>query len=203
MQSKLGENIAREWSEEPHAPELWDALQLVKSDPAAGIEALEHLAENGSSLAMMYLGDIYLKGKHSVPKSGDLGEAWLKRSARRGSIEGAYGLAWHLRSSDRPSAALAEYERLADLKYPPALFALGREYYKGELVERDLDKALFYFRLAEQQGHLYAAHQISHILMRENMSPFSWLHGVAKWIAMIIPFVRTNVNYPTSDRLRK
>lgn len=200
--SKLGENLTREWSEEPRAAELWDALKLIESQSWAGIELLEQFAESGSSLAMMYLGDVYLNARYGVCEDRDLGEYWLRRSADAGSIEGAYELAWHFLNSGKSDAALAEYLRLADLKYSPALFVLGWQYYKGTLVERNVEKALDYFRLAEQKGHLHAAHWSSHILMRKQMGPVSWMRGVAKRIALIIPFVRTWVNYPKSDLLR-
>ena len=48
---RLGENIAREWEEEPHAQELWDAFQLLKFNSVAGLSQFENLAERGSRLA--------------------------------------------------------------------------------------------------------------------------------------------------------
>lgn len=202
MGPKLGENIAREWSEEPRAPELWDALQLVKSDPAAGIEKLEQLANIGSCLAKMYLGDIRLNGKHGVPEDRAAGEYWLRRSTEEGSIEGGYGLAWHLINAEQTDAGLKVYERLAELGYPPALYALGVYYYRGEVVERSVAKALNYFLRGEAMGHFYAAKWACHILIRGEMGACARFRGFAKMLFLFLPFLRTVVNYPNSDRLR-
>jgi TPR repeat protein len=199
---KLGENIAREWGGESQAPELWDALQLVKTAPPAGIEMLEQLANNGSCLAKVYLGDILIKGKHGVPEDRAAGESWLKRSADEGSVEGAYGLAWHFLNSGHTDAALTEYDRLADLGYPPALYALGALYYKGRVVERDLPKALHYFLRGEAVGHFYAANWAYRILMRGELGLRARFRGLAKMFVMFGPFLRTVLNYPNSDRLR-
>jgi TPR repeat protein len=202
MKQRLGENLSREWNADPHAPELWDSLQLIKSEPAAGLQMLSQLAEDGSSLAMMYLGEVYLHGRYDIGRDERLGEYWLRRSAEGGSLEGAFGLAWHLLNSGKSSEAFAEYRRLSELKYSPAQFALGWQYCSGIVVERDLVKALAYFRLAEEQGHLQAANQICRILMRPEMGPVSWLRGLIKKIALAIPFIKLAVNYPSSDRLR-
>lgn len=199
---RLGENISREWSSDPHPHKLLNALQLIKSDVPAGVEMLSKLAENGSSLAMMYLGDAYMKGKYGMRKDDDLGEYWLRRSAAGGSIEGAYILAWHLLRSGRTDEALAEYRRLSDLGYSPAQFVLGWQYYKGPAVQRDLPNAMYYLELADKSGHLHAGHWICHILMREHMGPLAWLRGLFKKMRLTIPFVRTMVSYPNSDRLR-
>ncbi|MEO6388811.1 MAG: tetratricopeptide repeat protein [Croceibacterium sp.] len=201
--AKLGENIAREWSEDAQATELRDALQIVATDAPSGLKMLEKLAANGSSLAKVYLGNIHLRGKHGVPEDGELGESWLRRSAEEGSIEGAYGLASCLLCSGRTDAAITKYQRLADLKYSPALFVLGWQYYRGEGVETNLEKSLFYFKLAEAEGHFHAAHWISHIYMRSNMGLLAWLRGLTKKIVLTIPFVRATVSYPSSDRLRR
>lgn len=200
--SNLGENIAREWSEEAQAREVWEALQSVKADPPTGLEMLENLAQNDSRLAKMYLGDIYLKGRPGIPSNRDAGEYWLRRSAEEGSIEGAYGLAWHLLNSGRVDAALAEYQRLADLRYSPALFVLGWQYYKGNVVEKDIEKSLAYWELAEKEGHLHASRWICRVLMRDYGGALPWLRGFGKKIALTIPFVRTAASYPSSDRLR-
>lgn len=198
--SSLGENLNREWDEEPHAPELWDALQAIKSDPRRGLAMLTHLAESGSSLAMMYLGRVFLRGKHGFRMDQDLGENWLRRSAAAGSIEAAYDLALELLKIGKPDEGIAELRRLSDLKYSPALAALGLEYENGGFVEKDLNRALFYYRLAEKEGHLIASNQICFILMRRQMGPLSWLHGMVKKAKLFIPFVLAKVKHPHSDR---
>lgn len=145
MSATLGENIAREWAKEARATELWDALQLSKSDPSAGVAILRELAEGRSPLAMMYLGSAYARGKYGLTADPQLAEHWLQRSAEAGSLEGAYGLVWHLTRTGRTDAAIQQYERLGERGYPAAFYALGALFYNGKLVERDLARAYGYF----------------------------------------------------------
>lgn len=198
----LGESIAREWQEEPRAPELWDALDATAANADIGLKKLEQLAVEGSSLAQMYLGHIRLTGDYGVPKDWELGEYWLRRSAGGESTEGAYLLAWHLLTSGKADEAVTQYQRLAKLGYSPALYVLGCLYKNGEVVEGNTRTALSYFSAAAEAGHLHAAHWVCHILMRERVGSLSWLHGLAKKIALTVPFITTLVWYPSSDRLR-
>jgi TPR repeat protein len=200
--AKLGENIEREWREESRASELWDALQLVKTDPAAGVDTLEQLAYNGSCLAKMYLGEIHLKGEHGVPPDREVGERWLRQSAEDGSIEGAYGLAWHLLRTGRVDEAFGQYSGLGERGYSPAFYALGAHFYKGEVVERSLDKALHFFLRGAALGHLHAAVWASRVLMRREMGFRKQCRGFADWITLLRPLLQTAWSYPNSDRLR-
>jgi hypothetical protein len=88
MTSKLGENMQREWDEEPLAVQLWEALQARKIDRDNGIAMLTNLAGRGSTLAMMYLGHAYVKGDDR--DQAVQGEDWLRRSAQGGRSKGAF-----------------------------------------------------------------------------------------------------------------
>jgi TPR repeat protein len=200
--AKLGENIAREWREESRASELWDALQLVKTDSAAGVQTLEQLAHTGSGLAKMYLGDIHLKGKHGIPADRAVGERWLRQSAVEGSIEGAYGLAWHLLNAGQVDEAFEHYMRLGERGYSPAFYALGAHFYKGEVVECSLEKAHHFFVRGAALGHLYAAVWASRVLMRRESGFRKQCREFATWIALFKPLLQTVWSYPNSDRLR-
>jgi TPR repeat protein len=198
----FGENLTREWSEEPRAQELKDGLQLIKSDSKAGLGALTKLAESGSSLAMMYLATIYLFGRPGISRNSELAEYWLQRSRSAGSIEGAFRLAWYLLENGRPEEGMQEFGHLAQLDFPPALFAIGWQYYKGKFFKRDLKKAIHYFKLAERNGHLQAANQLAHIMMRLEMGPMSWFFGLKKKISLMVPIFKTAIFDRNSDSLR-
>lgn len=202
MTSIQGENLAREWEEEQRAPELWDVLQTIRTNTEAGLEGLSKLAEAGSALSMMYLGDTYLHGRFQVQEDHDLGEQWLRRSTEVGSIEGAFLLAYHLMHSGRADSAVEIYERLANLNYSPAQFVLGWHYLNGKFIAKDLERSFFYLKQADGNGHLHAGRWISHVLMSESGNPLSWVRGLVKRIVLTIPFVRMKVAYPGSDRLR-
>ena len=200
---KLGENIAREWEEDPDAPLIWDALQLIKSDSMAGLDALMQLAKNGSALSMMYFGNVYLEGEYGVEVDVSVGERWLRSSADAGSIEGKYRLAKHLQFKKSWDDAEILYHDLAERKYSPAMYVLGQEYYLGENVESDIEKSIEYFEMAEAEGHVISAYSLAGIFMKERGDVVSWFRGVAKRIAICAPMARLITSYPNSDLLRR
>jgi TPR repeat protein len=199
---RLGENIAREWEEEPRAQELWDAFQLLKFNSVAGLSQFEALAELGSRLAQMYLGSYRISGKYGVPKDRGIGEFWLKCSAERGSIEASYGLARTLMMAKRIDEAREYYEKIGALGYAPAFFALGSMYHTGRVVEKNTQRALAYLEKAERPGHLRAACYRCRILMGPNSRAFVRVGSMIRLIALMVKSARFAISYPASDRLR-
>jgi TPR repeat protein len=202
MTLRIGENLAKEWNSDPRGTQLWDVVGLAETDPEAALNGMKQLAEEGSSLSMMFLGDAYLFGRYGLKKEPALAERWLRRSASAGSIEGAYLLARYLQGCGRHDAALVEYNKLAESGFSPALFVLGTIHYKGEIARKDIDKAFYYFIEASKLGHLHAKHWVSYIQMNDGLGIISWIVGFFKRCTLIIPFVKTRVMYPQSDRLR-
>ncbi|MDB5581007.1 MAG: hypothetical protein JWR80_6183 [Bradyrhizobium sp.] len=198
-----GENLTREWSEDPWAREIWHALQLIKADPPSGLAALEELAEAGSPLSMMHLGYIYLAGQFGVGKDLRLAEIWLRRSSNAGSVEGKFFLAKLLHIDGRPTEALSLYDQLASIGFAPATYNLGLQYYLGEVVKKDINKSLLYFEQADAAGHLHSRHWASHILMKDKQALSSWMRGLLKRLKLFIPMITTMRSYPASDRLRR
>jgi TPR repeat protein len=140
----MGENIQREWDEEPLAVELWEALQARKIDRDNGIAMLTKLAGRGSALAMMYLGQAYVSNDDRDEAA--LGEEWLVRSAEDGSIEGRLQLAHHYERQGAWEKAQLELEILARQGYSPAMHYLGRLFYWGDRGYRDVPKSVAYRR---------------------------------------------------------
>ena len=202
MTTIQSENLAREWADDPLAPELWDAIQQMQSNASMGIESLEKLAGAGSALAMMRLGYVHLSGQYGVAENADMGEAWLRRSAESGSIEGAFRLANLLLAHGRVDEAMAFFCELSNRGYSPATFILGLELHRGHYIPRDVPRAMNYLDSAMQQGHLRAAHWLSHILIREERGVRPLLRGLFIRLSMMVPFVRLTVYRPKSDRLR-
>ena len=157
------------------------------------------VAKKGSPLAMMYLGNILSRGRYGVSRDAKLAEYWLAKAAET-SLEGSYQLAIFFRFSGRYDESIAEFMKLADLKYSPAFFELGRVYLRGIGVEKDLKKALHYFHLGEREGHLFAASFVGNTLIE--MGPAFWLKGIIKKIKLIPPLIRLILTYPASDKIR-
>jgi TPR repeat protein len=198
----LGESLAEEWRGCACASELEEALNLIQTDRLSGLARIDLLARNGSRLSMMYLGNIYLNGEYGIREDKDLGEIWLRRSSDAGSVEAKYGLAWHLLRSNRIEESIKRYEELSCAGYSPAQFSLGMQYYKGVNIEKNIDKALLYFKLAADSGHFYAKNQVCRVMMRENMGLISKIKGFFMKIGLFIPFIRFAIKNPKSDRIR-
>lgn len=200
MAARLGENTQREWDDEPFPGELWDALQLLNENPGSGRAMLTDLAGQGSTLAMMYLG-------HSLTKSGNdselaMGEDWLIRSAKRGSLEGRFQLFAHYERQQKGDMAVAELKAMADTGYAPAMYHLGSTLYRGKLVKQDIPEAVKYLNMAKAAGHLPAMGLLAWIYRKEDFG----LSGrfAAHWHCLAkIPSLAWHLfQYPNSDRLR-
>ena len=200
MTSKLGENMQREWDEEPLRRELWEALQARKQDHGAEIAMLTDLAGRGSALAMMYLGHAYASsGDHEQEVQG---EEWLIRSAKEGSIEGRFQLAQHYKRQKAWEKARAELEALAAQGYSPAMYDMGLLLYGGDLGYKAVPEAIHYLKMAINAGHLPSMALLSRIYRKEK---FGFRGRIAShWLclAKIPAFVRCMRSYPSSDRLR-
>ena len=143
----MGENIQREWDADPRATELWDALQLCEQDQQNSLSTLTAIAEDGSPLAMMYLGVNY-------SRSGieDQAERWLRRSADAGSIKAEFNLPriskgwarakrpWKSTKSSHPSAT------------PPQCSILEPCFIPASLLKRTLARPRNISSLQKRQG---------------------------------------------------
>lgn len=59
--------------------------------------------------------------------------------------------------------AIAAFNRAAELQYPAGYFALGIAYLLGDDVEKDDEKAIYYLRLALDNGVFWAAKALSNL----------------------------------------
>ncbi|MDB5712713.1 MAG: hypothetical protein JWO15_110 [Sphingomonadales bacterium] len=197
MTLRMGENISREWDAEPLAGELWEALQAMKQNRDAGMLTL---AENGSGLAMMYLGHAYASSDDQAEM--ELGQQWLIRSADKGSTEGRYQLAHHYFRQRNWIKALPVLKGLAESGYSPAMYALGSVLYRGDLCNRSVGEAVRYLKMAKDAGHLPSVGLLSRIYRNEKYG----LGGrvASHWLCLAkIPAIAWYVwHYPSSDRLR-
>lgn len=198
--SNLGENISREWSKDINKCELFYALQIIKSDPQGGLDALKKLAEDGSSLSMMYLGDAYRGHREGIPKDQGAVEYWMERGAKAGSIEAAYIFADCLLKSGRELEAIAEYENLSKKDFSPAFYVLGHTlfYGRGE-VHIDKEKAIEYLNNGKNLGHLYCRRMLALIMIFSK----NFFRGIFEMARTIPEKSRLKKESPGTDRLRR
>jgi len=195
------ENIDREWWGEGDPGRLKHAIEMRRTDPVHALKELEDLANGGSALAMLYIGDTYGNGR-GVSRNVKLGDQWYQRAADRGSIEAAHRLAfghYHNRDYDK---AISILEGLCERGFTPAMFWLGTICYTGRGVNKNNEKAIEYWTIAEAGGHLLEKRRLSILLRSGQLGLIGRLKGYAKLLTLIIPFVICSVKYPRSDRLR-
>lgn len=200
MPKRMGENIDAEWERDPYAEKVWDALQLIKTDPERGMAALLDLGAKNSSLALMFAGNSYAKG-NSIPKDENIAIDLLNRSLDLGSIEGGYILAHLYMEHKRFVEGLDAYRRLVDLEYSPAMYSLGYYFVFGDPSIRNYENGKKLFERAASLGHFHAKFQFANMLIRR-ATLYGFLKGLFIKITSLIPYLYFRSNYPNSDRLR-
>ena len=119
----------KELNEDLDPVRLYDALMMRDDDIDAAILELEALIKQGSSFAMVALGNIYLYGSYGTLPYEQKGEALLLQATDMGSIEGGYRLACYYDYRERHAEAFELYSDLSDRGFSPANYRLGWAYH--------------------------------------------------------------------------
>ncbi len=127
----------------------------TEQDYAKAFEYFTASANAGESTSQYNLGIMYLQGTGTERNPG-LAQEWLTRAAGNGDSNAQMTLGVLLQDSDL-NASLLWYNRAAEQNNPYALYNLAILYWKGEKLERDPQRAAFFARKAEQQGHTKSA----------------------------------------------
>ncbi|HRN84916.1 MAG TPA: PDZ domain-containing protein, partial [Hyphomicrobium sp.] len=127
----------------------------VGDDASAYLSELRHLAEGGSTPAMLFLGKLYSTGA-GVPRDATEALTWYRTAALAGSTNGMlfYGDAL---AGGAPIKDVVEAERwirkAADAGNVAAVYRLGRMYRDGEGRPRDPLEALNLFKQAAEANY--------------------------------------------------
>jgi TPR repeat protein len=200
MAKRLSENLEREWDRERSALELWDAVHELDKDRASGVSTLERLAEEGSPLAMVYLGNAFWPEDGETTK--DLAEHWLRRAAEAGSLEGRYQLAKLFEWLGDGPRAVAEHRQSAQEGYGPSMYLLGRIFYAGRLVAQDIPQAVSYLERAKRVGHLPTLGLLAYIYRKEAFGLQRFVTAQCDCIAKFPIVIWYAFRHPSSDRMR-
>lgn len=194
--------IDAEFSREPDLPRLYRAHALLEKDSASAIAELEALAALGSTMSMIYLGDTYKSGdgtKVDLTKS----EFWYRRAAEAGSFLGCFLLGRLYLKLDRYADAKQAFTIAADQGYIPAVHYLGRIYYYGRGVPRDLSLAREYLERASRGGSVFAKRKLATLLLENGQTIGQRFRGIFLLCGSFIDFfVAICTGGLTSERLR-
>jgi TPR repeat protein len=165
------------WPGEPDLAELEQVVRTRRRYPYEAMTRLKVLAERGSAMAMVFLGDSYRRG---IGTDKDLAqsEEWYRRAADAGSVLGLYLLGRLFILQGRYDEAKSAFHFAAAGGYPPATSWLGRMYYFGWGGEKNIARAKLLLEEASARGNIIATSLLGHLLVKTHVSRVELLRGM-------------------------
>ncbi len=145
------------------------ALQLSRgvADKAAAIRRMRELAEAGSLKALVYWGDELYYGNWGMTADMPTAYQWWKRAADMGDPVAKYFLAYGYRLGEIGTVdytlALMYFLEAAAQHFPRAYRQIAIMHRKGQLLEKDEDKAREYYQRAIDNGDGLAVNYIGNM----------------------------------------
>jgi hypothetical protein len=170
---------------QPDREQLYEAYRLRKSDPELALHKFRVLAEQGSVMSMIYIGNAYNRAM-GVKIDRREAEKWFRRAAEKGLPLAYHKLGVHyLRMEEDVSKSWEAFEAGASLNYAPSLYVIGKLYISGLGCEKNPTKGAEFLVRAVKLGHLgakaayskYLRLRVSHLGFR------AWLYGV--WLLIL------------------
>lgn len=146
-------------------------------------EIYEAEAKLGNANCQCQLGFMYYQGKGTRRDFG-LAERWFRQALERGDEQASVGLFRVYVEREKYGIALGYMRQMARKGYPPALYWLGRMYYNGWGVEKDMGRALIFFSLAARYGHFVGMRDRAKLLMRGVNGFFARFLGIYELVRL-------------------
>ena len=153
-----------------------DAHMKTKSYAEAA-EAYLKAAEAGNARAQDVVGTLYAIGR-GVERDMAKAETWWKRAAEQKNAVAAFNL-YRLYGESNPNEALAWLTKSAEWGDITAQMTLSVHYYRGEGVERSLEKCVQWMRRAAEQGDPTAQINLAECLERGEGCPVNFEEAAA------------------------
>lgn len=158
----------------------------VPRDPAAGLAWFKRAAQADHLMSINMLGRCYENG-WGTARDEVVAAYWFRLAAERGLDWGMYNHAHMLRDGrggvvqDR-AAALAWYQRAADMGHAKSIGVVGRFLEAGEVVPQDLDAALDCYRRCAEGGDFRGMFHYGRMLLARGRrdEAIGWLRRVPK-----------------------
>ncbi len=198
----MDRDLRRSWLVEPDQAALSRAHRLLRSDPKKAVIEMRALAERGSIMSMLYVGQAYRRGTGTDVDSRTA-EKWYRRAADAGSLSAYYFLGRLYLVEKRYDEARDVFEYASERNYAPATHFLGRMHFAGKGVPKDPEKGEQLLKCAASAGSVYAKAGLAQFLIRRHSSPRSTLRGMRLCIEALFQFLLVLLTEGlTSDRLR-
>lgn len=165
------------WDREPDLSKLHGAYHALKSEPARGLTELRELAELGSQMSMMYLGDAFAKG---FGAEVDLAQAasWFSRAGEAGYVPAFTHLGRVLSKMGDYAGAQDAFTRGVAAGDRLSVYFLGSLYKDAPAPYRDFEEAYALLTRAAQWGNVYAKRELASLLMGGHFGTLNRLRGL-------------------------
>jgi TPR repeat protein len=191
-----------DWAREPNIEGLNRARDLLAVAPDRARLHLEALAKRGSIMAMIYLAEAYFRGTE-LPGDREKVDLWYGRATDAGSIQASCYQGW-LKTIDGDFAKAVElYEIGVRANFTPSIYRLGRMYYSGLGVEKDLFRAMTLLERAAVLGHVYATRDIAWMMIYGKYGLLNIPCGLYLLLANLKFLIRVKMTNPNSEFLRR
>ena len=156
QEAALREDSRQElWEIYRNAREVLSRWDSTETEKAKQVQTLEQLWEDGFPAAAHQLGKCWRDGLGVFPDD-EQAELWFRRSAEAGYDFSRYALGRLLETQKRTEEAVVWYEKAAAQGNHHAACRLGKLYLQGELVPKDMPKALEYLTASAKEGSPFA-----------------------------------------------
>jgi uncharacterized protein len=186
---------------EPDENALYQAYTLFSTAPEQALDVLKSLAERGSVMSMLYVGEAYRFGK-GIDIDLVQSQRWFERAASCGSLLGAYEFGRLLYEQKRYNEAIAAFEIGARQSYGPSLNMLARMYLNGQGVSTDINRGRELLEDATAIGNVFAKRSLAGLLLRGTFGPLAFLRGIRLFFGALKDILVVAPGNPSSDRLR-
>jgi len=162
-----------EWAREPNLATLRSAHGHLRDDPRQALAEFGALANSGSIMSLVYIGDIFEEGL-GVERSPLKAEEFYRRAFEQGSAE----------KND-----------------PRSMYWLAFSFLKDSRNRDQFDKAVQQLERASSLGHLHSTRKLGKILMAGHLGFGKFLYGLRIYVSTAFRAAQLAVDDPTSDDL--
>jgi TPR repeat protein len=178
------------------------AFALRETDPVRSFFEFEELAEDGSTLALVYLGSAFEYGLGTTSNLKRAKLCYLK-AILGGSIVGAAALGQLcLRQNDYKEAE-KYFLIAAERDHPPGVYFLARLYLFGPKEYRDRNSGLILLEKAIVLGHLFAKVDLSSCLLQGSSGVSGFFRGIQLRCSAFYEAMKIFVKDPRDIRLNR
>ena len=180
-----GDSRREMWEIYQHAKEILSERESTEAEKAEQVRALERLWEGGFPKAAHQLGRCWRDGLGVLPDD-EQAQLWFRRGAEAGYAFSRYALGRLLETRKQTEEAVACYEKAAAQGNPAAAYRLGKLYLQGELVPKDVPKALEYLTASAKEGNPLAQYTLGKLYLmgkdveRDREEAYRWFQASAQ-----------------------